>query len=144
MFSQTVEYALRAMVVLADAPDTPQTAQNIAVKAQLPADYLIKVLQSLNRAGLVKAQRGKRGGFMIALRPSECTILDIVNAVEPIRRIKHCPLNLPAHGKRLCALHRKMDLALSMVEDVFRSTTLAEVIDDPSPARPLCLVQAHV
>jgi len=147
MFSQTVEYALRAMVVLANAPGNPQTAQNIAAVAKLPMDYLFKVMQSLSRAGLVHAQRGKHGGFMLSRKPGELTILDVVNAVDPIHRIHSCPLNLKSHGIRLCALHRKLDSAMAMVEHAFSSTTLADVLESSDPIRPLCesasMVQVH-
>jgi Rrf2 family protein len=145
MFSQTVEYALRAMVVLANAPETPQTAQSIAAAAKLPTDYLFKVMQSLGRAGLVNAQRGKHGGFTLSRGPGDLTILDVVNAVDPIHRIHTCPLNLKSHGMRLCALHRKLDSALAMVEHAFSSTTLADILESSDPIRPLCesMVQVH-
>lgn len=145
MISQTVEYALRAMVVLANQPDTSQTGQSIAAQAQLPTDYLQKILQALNRAGLVAAQRGKHGGFTLTRPPDELTILDIVNAVDPIRRIEYCPLKIKAHGTRLCALHRKLDSALALVEDAFSSTTLSDILEAPGPSRPLCetMVQVH-
>ena len=70
--------------------------------------------------------------------PKELTILDVVNAVEPINRIRHCPLGLKSHGVRLCPLHKRMDNAMAMVEDAFRATTLQEVIDEPSESIPLC------
>src|ERR1041384_2140688 len=97
MLSQTVEYALRPMVVLANTPETPQTAQNIAAAGKVPIDYLFKVMQSLGRAGLVNAQRGKHGRLLLARNPGELTILDVVNAVDPIRRIHSCPLSLKSH-----------------------------------------------
>jgi Rrf2 family nitric oxide-sensitive transcriptional repressor len=144
MFSQTVEYALRAVVVLAQNPDNPQTAQNIAAAAQLPADYLIKVMQALGRAGLVGAQRGKHGGFSLSRDPADLTILDIINAVDPIRRIHFCPLKIKAHGTHLCPLHRKLDAAMATVEESFRTTTLAELLSEPAPYQPLCGEIVHV
>ena len=145
MFSQTVEYALRAMVVLADADGEPRTTQQIATAGQVPASYLSKVMQSLIRGGLVSAQRGKNGGFTLRMDSAELTILQIINAVDPIRRIEHCPLGIPQHGVRLCALHRKLDHALAMVEDAFRTTTLREMIAQPSHSKPLCgdLIGVH-
>ncbi len=145
MFSQTVEYALRAMVVLANAPDSPQTAQSISDIAKLPPDYLFKVMQPLVKAGLVVAQRGKRGGFMLGRNSGEVTIFDVVNAVDPIHRIHTCPLKLRTHGIRLCPLHRKLDSALAMVEDALKSSTLAEVIESGDPVRSLCesVVKLH-
>ncbi|HUQ92082.1 MAG TPA: Rrf2 family transcriptional regulator [Bryobacteraceae bacterium] len=145
MFSQTVEYALRAMVVLANHPQSPQTAHSIASVSQVPVDYLFKVLQSLNRSDLVAAQRGKHGGFTLARNASEVTILQIINAVDPIRRIRFCPLGIKSHGTHLCALHRKLDAALQSIEHTFGTTTLAEMLQEPAPYQPLCegLVQVH-
>ena len=138
MFSQTVEYALRAVVHLASNAPQAQTTQQIAKATKVPQAYLSKVLQNLVQAGVVRSQRGIGGGMALVKKPSELTILEVVNAVDPIKRISVCPLNLAAHGVRLCPLHKRVDLALSMVEDAFRSTTLQEVIDEPSESFPLC------
>lgn len=138
MFSQTVEYALRAVVHLAAEAPTPQTTEQIAAVTLVPRAYLSKVLQSLVRAEIVHSQRGLGGGMTLTRAPRELTILEVVNAVEPIERITTCPLGLPAHGKHLCPLHSRMDNALAMVEMAFEKTTLAEVLADPSRSVPLC------
>jgi len=92
MFSQTVEYALRAVVFLADQ-DGPRTAQEIAAVTKVPAAYLAKILQGLSSKGLVRSQRGPHGGCSLDRPANELTIWDVVQAVEPIRRIttRACP-----------------------------------------------------
>lgn len=139
MFSRTVEYALRAVIHLAhEAPKARTTAQ-IAEATQVPKDYLSKILQGLAKKGIVDTQRGVGGGVSLTKMPEEVTILDVVNAVEPIERIATCPLNLPNHGANLCPLHRRMDAAMAMVEEAFRGSTLAEVLSDPNTSSvPLC------
>jgi len=138
MFSQTVEYALRAVVHLAVNRAEPQATSAIAKATKVPPAYLSKVLQGLRAAGVVHLLRGVRGGVSLAKEPAELTILDVVNAVDPIQRIRTCPLDLKSHGTRLCALHRRMDNAILHMEDAFRSTTLAELLNDPNPSVPLC------
>ena len=69
MISQTAEYALRAIVYLADQGGVARTTSEIAETTQVPAGYLAKVMQSLCRAGLVKSQRGLNGGFKLAHDP---------------------------------------------------------------------------
>ena len=71
MFSQTVEYALRAIVFLADRNPETTTTEQIAEVTRVPSAYLSKVLQSLSRGGLVRSQRGLRGGFTLTKDPSE-------------------------------------------------------------------------
>lgn len=135
MISQTAEYALRAMVYLAGQTD-PQTTAQIAATTRVPAGYLAKVMQSLSRAKLVHAQRGLRGGFTMAVDPESLTVLQVVNAVDPVRRFPECPLGL--HGIQLCPLHRKLDDAVLALEAAFGSTTIAEILSVPTGSKPLC------
>lgn len=138
MISQTVEYALRAIVTIAQHEGQACTAQQISLLTQVPAPYLSKLMQGLVRAGLASSQRGLHGGFVLAKEPGELTIWDVVDAVEPFQRIHECPLGIQSHGGTLCPLHRRLDRAMAMVEEQFRSTTIAEVLADPNAVTPLC------
>ncbi|MBS0266054.1 MAG: Rrf2 family transcriptional regulator [Planctomycetes bacterium] len=138
MISQTVEYALRAVVHLASESPAALTTDEVAEATRVPRAYLSKVLQSLVKAGLVRSQRGIGGGMTLTKLPADLTIIEVVNAVEPIERIHTCPLGLAAHGVRLCPLHRRVDNAIALVEDAFTHTTLAEVLAEPTLSVPLC------
>ena len=138
MISQTVEYALRAVVHLAGEAPAARTTDQVALATHVPRAYLSKVLQSLRRAGLVHSQRGIGGGMTLTKSAADLTILEVVNAVEPIQRIRTCPLDLAAHGVHLCPLHRRLDNALALVEAAFQNSTLAEVLAEPSRSIPLC------
>lgn len=138
MLSQTVEYALRAATSLAAAQGESRTVDQVAEATHVPVAYLSKVLQQLVREGIVTSRRGSGGGFTLARRPGKLTILEIVQAVDPIERITACPLGLAAHGKRLCPLHRRLDNALAEMEKAFGGTTLAEILAEPSTSVPLC------
>jgi Rrf2 family transcriptional regulator, nitric oxide-sensitive transcriptional repressor len=138
MFSQTVEYALRAVVYLAQQAPNARTTEQIATATHVPQAYLAKVLQSLSHADLVRSQRGVGGGMGLRRDPDQINLLDVVNAVDPIRRIRECPLGLASHGIRLCPLHKRLDNALALVEDAFRRTNLAELLAEPTHSVPLC------
>ena len=138
MISQTAEYALRAVAALASHPDESLVTQRLAELTKVPAGYLAKVMQSLGRAGLVNSTRGVGGGFTLTRPATEISIYDIVQAVDPLQRIRTCPLGLEAHGVRLCPLHKRLDDAMKQVEDAFRGSNLAELLAEPSESRPLC------
>lgn len=135
MFSQTTEYSLRVMVLLARLNGRPATTRQIAAATRVPEGYLSKILQNLSRAGLVRSQRGLHGGSVLAR--DGLTIYDVVAATGPLPRITTCPLDLPSHGKKLCALHRRLDDAMAMVEQVLRSATLEELVGEVSGNSPL-------
>lgn len=130
MISQTAEYALRAIVHLAERAGAPQTTQQIAQVTCVPAGYLAKVMQGLSRMGLVKAQRGLHGGFTLAVPAEELTVLDVVQAVDPVQRIKSCPLGIEGH-QTLCPLHSRLDDAAAMVEKALGASTIAELLLEP-------------
>lgn len=138
MISQTAEYALRAVVALGTAAGRPQTVKALADWTEAPGSYLSKVLQALGRAGLVHAQRGLKGGFTLALPLNEVTALDVINAVDPLKRINRCPLGRLAHQKELCPLHRWLDAGVALMESHFGETTIAQLIEGGGLEHPLC------
>ncbi len=127
--------------MLAMARTTPPATTNerIAQEMQIPGEYLFKVLRALGRKGLVRSQRGKGGGVMLARPPDQITILDIVEAVDPIDRILSCPLGLAEH-ENLCPLHRRLDRAMAGIEQAFRETTLAEILADGAAEAGGCIL----
>src|SRR5947209_5540184 len=104
------------MVALACRRDQTSTAKDLARDSHVPLDYLSKVLNSLARAGLVTSHRGRGGGFQPAKPAALLSVLEVINAVDPLKRIRHCPLGLPGH-ESLCPLHRKLDDAVKAAED---------------------------
>jgi Rrf2 family protein len=138
MFSQTAEYALRVVAYLAAAGGKAATTRQIAASTHVPVGYLAKVLQSLSRGGIVRSQRGPRGGSVLARPAGQLTIYDVVQAVDPILRITSCPLGLESHAAGLCPVHRRLDDAIGLVERSFRDATIADLLTGPSRGEPLC------
>ncbi len=137
MFSRTVEYAMRAMVALAAGDGRPMTTRQIAETMKVPQSYLSKVLQSQVRAGLVHSTRGLRGGFVLARKPEDLNMMEILNAVSPYKRIESCPLDQEGHSSDLCPLHSRLDQAMGMVQEAFEGTTLAEILSEENPCPTL-------
>jgi len=140
MLSKTAEYALRAVVWLGRQPGEAESAEELSKATQVPRRYLHKVLQDLVHEGLVNSQSGPGGGYSIAKEPAAITILDVVNAVSPIERIRRCPLGLISH-RSLCPLHAELDRAYAATESAFASVSIAQLLRSASPIAPLCEVK---
>ena len=138
MISRTAEYALRAVVALGSNPEGPRTTQQIAQQTRVPSGYLAKVLQALSRSGLVASQRGLNGGFVLSRPLEQLTILDVINAVDPLKRIERCPLGLAVHGNRLCPLHQRLDQGIAQLEALFGATTMGQLLAEQKSSQPLC------
>jgi Rrf2 family transcriptional regulator, nitric oxide-sensitive transcriptional repressor len=139
MLPKTAEYALRAAVCLGRNALQTESAEHLAKETKVPRRYLHKVLQDLVRAKLVRSQSGPGGGYALAKSPEEITILDVVNAVAPLERIRRCPLGLRSHT-RLCPLHAELDQVYASAEQALSRVTIEQLLRSTSPIVPLCEV----
>ncbi|WP_008307714.1 RrF2 family transcriptional regulator [Leptolyngbya sp. PCC 6406] len=78
------EYALLALVELGlhHTSNEPMQIRQIAVQQNIPDRYLEQLLATLRRAGLVRSQRGARGGYLLARLPWQITLYDVVRCIE--------------------------------------------------------------
>ena len=78
------KYALSALVELATmyASGDPLQSREIARRQNIPDRYLEQVLATLKLGGLIRSQRGVNGGYLLALDPSNVSVLDVVQCVD--------------------------------------------------------------
>jgi Rrf2 family nitric oxide-sensitive transcriptional repressor len=141
MFSQAVEYSLRAMVMLTASGSDPLTVQLMADQGKIPAPYLSKLLQGLARSGLISSQRGIGGGYKLNRSPAEISLADIIKVVEPMKRLQQNHASA-ANSNTLTSLHQKLDQTYALVETAFETTSLEDLQKDNNGPFPLCGAQA--
>ncbi len=127
MFSATVEYALRAMAFMAGQENSVQTTEGIASAIKVPRAYLSKVLQDLNRAKLIKSQRGLGGGISFVKSPAKITLLDIIQAVDPSELSQAGSDGSGKKKGRSGKLQRFMEQVQAELKGLLERTTLQEV-----------------
>ena len=138
MHSKTAEYALRAVACMGGR-DGPASADLLAKQTKVPRRYLTRVLQDLVAAELARSRSGPGGGYELARDTGEVTILDVINAVAPLERIRECPLGRKSHT-HLCPLHAELDRAYAATEKAFAGVTIKQLLESASPIVPLCEV----
>lgn len=126
MISTTAQYALRAVAYLSRNENAYIGRSKIAEATLVPHEYLLKVLNELDAAGIVESKRGPGGGYRLTRSPDEITTLDVVLSVDTIPRIKACPLGISEH-EVLCPLHRLMDDASRLVEEAFGKVAISDL-----------------
>ena len=103
------DYAARAVLALARhyQTDSARRIDDIAVEQNIPANYLVQILLELKTSQIVKSQRGKEGGYLLARHPSEITLGDILRCVHgqvfdsPALTDPQCPPELRAAWAKL-------------------------------------------
>jgi Rrf2 family protein len=128
--SHSSTYAIRALTYLArHQADGLQAGQAVAKALGLPAPFLAKLLQPLVARGLLASQRGRRGGFRLAVDPDQVTLLDIVESQEPLWRGRRCLLGQEeCSDERACPLHDYWKRASAEARAKLSATTLADIL----------------
>ena len=127
MIPQTAEYALRAIVYLINHRGQAVRRTEIAAATCMSADYLHKILQELDRAGIVSTQRGPGGGYLLKADPETMMVWDVYSVVAAVPRIEACPLGIKEH-EQLCPLHQMLDNLAKSVEEALKSTRIIDLM----------------
>lgn len=136
MLSSTSDYALRAILLLAQADNgRPMRADQIARATGSPANYLAKTLNALAKAGIVASARGPLGGFTLAVPPGELSLARIVDCFEETRPSTRCLLGTrDCDGRHPCRAHERWSAVQTARHDALAHTTIAELLADPADA----------
>lgn len=107
MFSQTSEYAIRALIEIATRPEGEHVlAAQLGESLNLPQHYLSKILQQLVRTRVLKSVRGRSGGFSLARSAGVIKLRDIVEPFEDLKKYEECILGQPVCSEAgACPLH---------------------------------------
>jgi Rrf2 family transcriptional regulator, iron-sulfur cluster assembly transcription factor len=126
-------YGLRALFDIAyNCGDKPSQIQDISRRQQISPRYLEQIFQNLKRAGILKSKRGPQGGYCLAKKPDEITVLEILNATEQDVLLVECAGATTKKRKRKtecpfegnCVTQTVWEEASTMLNQLFGSMTL--------------------
>ena len=129
MFSKTCEYALRAMLFVGQKfRDGNRTGiREIAEGIDSPEYFIAKVLQELSRKRLIQSQKGPAGGFYLDKKGMECSLADIVKAIDGDKIFLGCGLGLrECSEKKPCPIHNEFKKIRKEIHDMLQSAKLNE------------------
>lgn len=131
MISQTAEYALRAVLYLAQHGDErPVRVGEMAESLRIPRNYLSKILHQLTRHDVLVSLRGKAGGFRLAGSPDELPLSTIITPFDRVDERRRCLLGRPQCSDRTaCAAHTRWKEVADTVAEFFRETTVADLLE---------------
>ena len=136
--SEAASLALHTMVYLAANPKKKQSAKEMASVFSVSEAHLAKVMQRLGHAGLVKSQRGPKGGFVLGKDPKDITLLEVYEVTEGPLEHTPCLLGEPiCNGS--CILGGLMSEVDHRVKEYLSRTTLAQLA--PAFSREECHAQ---
>lgn len=134
MLSQTAEYALRAVLYVAQhGTDRLVQVNEMAEALHIPQNYLSKIVHALVGEGVLRSTRGKSGGFRLAAAPERLYVVQVVAPFGGVGEARHCLLGKAQCSDRTaCAAHARWKQVADRVAEFFRETTIAELLQEAS------------
>ncbi len=110
--TQATDYAFRLVLFLAENQGETIEAKYIAESENIPGRFLHKIGRLLQKAGIIKSYRGKNGGYMLAGRPGDVALKDIIVAIEGDIFVNKCQYDPDACNRNAtenCVIHRALN-----------------------------------
>lgn len=134
LLSQGAQYAISAIIALSKQPEGQTvSAADLAKPLNCPAAYLSQVLSKLKPSGILKSQRGLKGGVYLAKAPHEISLLDVIEAIDGTDFFKSCFLGIKGCGHiEPCPFHEFWSQERMKIKDWLASTNFSEVEESMS------------
>jgi Rrf2 family protein len=132
----SVEYGLHCLLWLVGPNAAPASSRDLAELQGVSPSFIAKIFPKLEKAGIVQASEGVRGGYRLGRQASEITVLDVVDAIEgkkPLFDCKEIRGLCTLYGEKrpasaaagICGIHAVMLRAEQSMRDELARTTLA-------------------
>lgn len=135
-----VEYGLHCLLWLVESGSKPASSRDLAELQGVSPSFLAKVFQKLEKAGIVKASEGIRGGYVLSRQPRRISVLEVVDAIEGDKPLFECqevrgrcalfgdqPPAWSVQG--VCAIHSVMLRAEKVMRSELQQITLDELAE---------------
>jgi Rrf2 family protein len=145
MLNQTAEYAVRAVLFVAELPEGSRApVGTIAEALDIPRNYLSKVLYELARTGILSSARGPAGGFSLAADPRSLSLAQVIERFDPIH--DRCLLmRRPCSEINPCLAHDQWKEVSVAIRRFFRTTSIADLLASaPAAKRRAALGVLHL
>lgn len=131
MFSKACEYAIRATLLVAShsLKNERVSVKDIAEATASPVAFTAKIMQQLNRGGILYSVQGKQGGFEMTREQMQATKLSqIVTLIDGDRVFTGCGLGLrECNAQKPCPLHERFSTVRGELKAMLDSTTVLDL-----------------
>ena len=129
LITRNTDYAVRALCCIAEQKQEVISADQLVKSLEMPRPFLRKILQTLNKEGLLISSKGKDGGFALAVSPGEITLTDVMKIFQgSIRLNEHKFKKSDCPYISDCLLKKKIDEIEKEVMVKLKTITIESII----------------
>ena len=110
LITRNTDYAVRALCCIAEQKQEVISADQLVKSLEMPRPFLRKILQTLNKEGLLNSSKGKGGGFTLAVPPGKITLTDVMEIFQGPLKLNECTFKKKVcPNVKDCLLKKKID-----------------------------------
>jgi len=129
LITRNTDYAVRALCCIAEQKQGVISADQLVKSLEMPRPFLRKILQTLNKEGLLNSSKGKGGGFVLAVSPGKITLTDVIKIFQGPIRLNECKFRKSDCSYiNDCLLKKKIDEIEKEVIKKLKTITIASII----------------
>ena len=133
-FTKRADYGLMAIHYIAvNDGFGAVSAKRIAEEFTIPPELMAKILQRLAKQGLIVSSNGPKGGYVLARRPREITVGQVIRALEGPINIVSCLEDADCPQMEKCNLRRPVHKIQAAITQVLDTMSLAELTSADVP-----------
>src|SRR4030042_4841542 len=137
LITKDTDYVIQALVFMAKNSDRGFSVKEISNELDLSLSYLRKLLQILNKEGVLTSVKGKGGGFVLKLKPDKIFIQDLINIFQGKLDIKNCCVkNKKCSNVTECILHKKLINVEAFIKREIGSMSIKNIVEAAKKLKP--------
>lgn len=129
LITRDTDYAMMAVCCIAKNKNNVTPVSDLVKQLNIPRAFLRKILQILNRAGILNSYKGITGGFKLNKPPDKIFVLDLIVVFQgPFALCSHTFKNKPCHDIKKCIMKKKMDAIERYIKKELKNISIADLI----------------
>ncbi len=129
LITKDSDYAIRALMVMAERPADFMAIRDISKSQGIPYQFLRGIVQRLIRHGLVISRKGVLGGVRIKRDPKKVSIVDVIRIFQGELELADCIFRKKmCSGRANCVLRKEINRVKKMVKKEFKGVTIAKLL----------------
>lgn len=130
LITRDTDYAVRALCFIAKCREEIISVSELTEKLKIPRPFLRKILQILNKKGLLRSYKGQGGGFILALSPDNIFLVDLIRIFQGSVSLNECIFKKRVCPNiKSCKLKKRIDNIQKYVFSELRDITLASLLE---------------